>query len=144
MAQFRPYLFCRSFTVVTDHHALCSPSSLKDPVGHLSRFALRLQEYTITVIQKCGKRHADADSLSGHPLPLDDLRDIDCDVIEYPNLVLSYLLFIDEEQRREPALRTLIDELSRGTPTHSSFRNGLRNKVLYQRNFRQPWFVLLP
>lgn len=143
ICKFRPYLFGRPFRVITDHHALCWLSSLKDPIGRLGRWSLRLQEYDFTIVYKSGKMHQDADCLSRYPVsPVDSSEDT-----ELPVLPISDLLNLAQEQRRDPALRAHIEHLTSNLnqPPSGLFR--IRNDILYRQNFRPdglPWLVVVP
>lgn len=63
-AQFRCYLLGRTFTLQTDHSALKWMLRLKDPSARLTRWALRLAEFSYEVVHRPGLKHQHADALS--------------------------------------------------------------------------------
>ncbi|UYV79514.1 hypothetical protein LAZ67_17002951, partial [Cordylochernes scorpioides] len=121
-SKFRPYLFGRNFTVVTDHHSLCWLAGLKDPSGRLARWALRLQEFDITVVYKSGRKHKDADCLSRNPVPEEQE--------DFPNIIS--IIDIRAEQSRDPNLAKIIDKIEETGP-FKGFE--VMDGVLYKRNY---------
>ena len=61
---FRPYLFGRRFTLITDHRPLTWLFSIKDPGSRLARWRLKLEEYDYKIEYKAGKSNKNADALS--------------------------------------------------------------------------------
>ena len=67
---FKPYLYGRKFTVITDHRPLEWLMSKTEPAGRLARWALKIQEYDIEIGYRSGKQNQNADCLSRTPKPL--------------------------------------------------------------------------
>ena len=63
---FYTYLHSTTFSVITDHHALCYLKKLKNGDNKLARWALMLQQFgnSCDIIYKQGKKHSDADCFS--------------------------------------------------------------------------------
>ncbi|XP_072384610.1 uncharacterized protein [Diabrotica undecimpunctata] len=61
---FRPYLFGRKFTLITDHRPLTWLFSIKDPGSRLARWRLKLEEYNYKIEHRAGKINRNADALS--------------------------------------------------------------------------------
>lgn len=149
ISKFRPYLYGRPFTVVTDHHSLCWLSNLKDPGGRLGRWVLKLQEYDITISYKSGRQHSDADALSRlHP----DTHDDSVPSAPYTTSPLSTVA-LDVEQRGDPLLLPLIQLLEdpdRPAPRRLQRKAKLytlHDGILYRKNYRPDgnrWLLVVP
>jgi hypothetical protein len=61
---FRPYLYGRKFTIVTDHRPLTWLFSINDPGSRLARWRLKLEEYDYKIVHKPGKHNRNAAALS--------------------------------------------------------------------------------
>lgn len=69
IGQFEPYLIGAPFTVVTDHSALMWLPTKRFDNARITRWALKLQEFSFTVVHRAGTANANADALSRNPLP---------------------------------------------------------------------------
>ena len=70
VTHFRPYLYGRKFTSVTDQKPLVWFQNSKDPCSRVSCWRLKLAEYDFDVIYKAGKMNVNADALSRNPIDL--------------------------------------------------------------------------
>ncbi|CAB0042942.1 unnamed protein product [Trichogramma brassicae] len=71
--KFRPYLEGYTFTVVTDHSALKSLQTAREPAGRLARWALELQNWTFTIEHRKGTHMKVPDFLSRMPTQDDEV-----------------------------------------------------------------------
>ena len=67
LKKFRPYLFGRKFTIITDHCGLCFLMHAKDLENRLARWSLRIMDYDFDIVYNKGIKHQDADYLSRNP-----------------------------------------------------------------------------
>lgn len=113
---FRPYVYGRVFTCVTDHRPLEWLMSKKEPTGKLERWALKLQEYQMKIGYRAGKSHQNADCLSRTPLPV----------------IATVTFGIDdwlEDQAQDEYCRSIIESLDHTeNPNYVFLANGLLAK----------------
>jgi len=62
--KFRPYIEGTHFSVVTDHSSLMWLRDMKDPVGRLCRWAIKLSQFDFDLIHRSGTLNVVADALS--------------------------------------------------------------------------------
>ncbi|UYV73997.1 hypothetical protein LAZ67_11001769 [Cordylochernes scorpioides] len=132
--KFRPYLFGRHFTVVSDHHSLCWLANIKDPSGRLARWALRLQEFDISIVYKSGKKHQDADCLSRNPL-------LDTDENNIPELIS--ITDVRKEQEKDDQITKIIQ----GSQSKGDGVFKLIEGILYRKNYDpmgKMWLLVVP
>lgn len=138
ISKFRPYLFGKPFTIVTDHHSLCWLANIKDPSGRLARWALRLQEYDADIVHKSGRKHSDADCLSRKPL-FEAVAE-NGDEIPFFASITDYR----KEQLKDDRLKSIVKTLKRS----DGFQNyQMRNGVLYKKNYDpmgRQWLLVIP
>lgn len=106
---FRPYLFGRKFTIITDHKPLTWLFSLKEPNSKLVRWRLKLEEYDYNIVYKKGAKNTNADALS-RSIPEDKLNlnamnsdSSSSEITTYPN----------NQKDKIPATDTVLNEFKR-------------------------------
>jgi transposase InsO family protein len=62
--QFRPYIWGRKFTIVTDHKPLTWIFKMNDPSTRIMRLKLKLEEFEYTIVYKNSKENSNSDGLS--------------------------------------------------------------------------------
>jgi hypothetical protein len=55
---FRPYIWGRKFTILTDHKPLTWIFRMNDPSSRITRLKLKLEEFDYTIIYKKGKENS--------------------------------------------------------------------------------------
>jgi len=80
---FRIYLYGQAFVIQTDHQPLAWLQRMKDSNSRLTRWALAVQPYCLTMVHRRGLDNGNADGLSRGALdPNDDSHDspgtLDC------------------------------------------------------------------
>lgn len=78
---FRPYIYGRTFTIMTDHKPLIYLFSLKDPSSRLLKFRLTLEEYNFKIVYVPGKNNPVADALSRIRITSDSLKELNNDIM---------------------------------------------------------------
>lgn len=118
---FRPYLFGRKFTIITDHKPLEWINNLKEPNSRLMRWRLKLLEYDYNIVYKKGKENKVADALSRieiHPIDnenqsvLGNIDQTDDNKIQtdFPELTLDDLVILDRTSDIEISPRDLVNQ----------------------------------
>ena len=140
--KYKPFLYGRKFSVITDHCGLCYLMKAKGLNGRLSRWALRLMEYDFDIKYNKGKNHSDADYLSRYtsediPITNEDISNtsgilspqksdlehnkdslLKCSVLrfeieaEFANSENWYSADISEEQQNDPIFGEIYSKLS--------------------------------
>lgn len=82
VSHFRPYLYGKKFTIITDHKPLVWLHSIKDPTSRMWKWRTKLAEYDYEIRYKAGSLNKNADALSRNPpssitLPLQTIDEID-------------------------------------------------------------------
>jgi hypothetical protein len=113
--KFRGYVRDASVVVITDHQPLRWLMDLKSPMGRLTRWALQLQPYNISIEYTPGPANALVDMLSRPAIPEENkelhsaLRSLE---LELPR---SHELETVTEQLKDPDLKKIIDALTSTT-----------------------------
>eukprot|EP01041_Mallomonas_annulata_P016089 gene16089-33782_t len=68
--RFHVHLACEPFFVFTDHQALASLLTMKDPTRRIARWLITLGEYPFVAVYRKGSLNGDADALSRLPSEL--------------------------------------------------------------------------
>lgn len=98
---FRPYLYGRHFTIMTDHKPLIYLFGMKDPSSRLLKFRLVLEEYDFKITYVQGKDNVVADALSRVIVTSRDLKSMNEKISEVNVMTRAQKIKINERSKNE-------------------------------------------
>lgn len=114
---FRPYLYGRKFTVVTDHRPLIALFSHRNPSSKLTRIRLDLSDYDFEIVYKKGSNNTNADALSRIKIDSATLKTmIPSENDESLKKTLIVTRGMINEQRKEVVANEAKDNISQSEP----------------------------
>lgn len=125
---FRPYLYGREFTVMSDHKPLIYLYKLSSPSSKLTRIRLDIEEYTFEVIHIKGKDNVVADALSR--IHIDDIKHMyECEIFAITRAMSKRLQ--GNENSTECVINDQSDDLAtRKQMVYEETHTGTINKVV--------------
>ena len=114
LQKFRPYLYGRRFTIKTDHHGLRFLMKTKDMSHRLTRWSLKLQDFTFDILYSKRAEHQDADYVSRSPFP-PETNEISIRATQTQHIAIDYTNWTSDDtknsQKRDPYLKRIIEAL---------------------------------
>ena len=146
---FKPYLYGRHFTLVTDSKSLLWVKSLKYTNSKLFRWSMTLQEFSFTVKHRSSKQNSNCDALSRNFPEEDSVNAVEneLEIIDQPvkptdNLIPIINRYqILEAQTEDPLLQPIIQQLKEGK-AHATYV--LQSDGILCRRHRDPSKPLQP
>lgn len=110
---FRPYLYARKFTIMTDHKPLVYFFGMKDPSNRMLKFRLLLEEYDFKIVYLKGKDNVVADALSRVCITSDELKSMHEGIMTLNVLTRAQKRKLDENSKNvSPILSKATDKRS--------------------------------
>lgn len=136
--KWRPYIEGTKFTVVTDHHSLKWLHKIKDPIGRIARWSVRLQQYDFEVIHRPGKNHIVPDTLSR------SVTKVDC--VQNHQTTLDDTGWGNTSDKWYKNLKTCISNNPESYPQWTIHGNNLykKSKPKYPDLTGTPWLCVVP
>jgi len=130
---FKFYLYGLDFKVLSDSHAICSITRLKDPYGRIARLLLRLQPYKFKMIHISGKKHVCPDFLSRQEADWDPFDEVAFyEELEIP-ACFAELVDIIKSQSEDEKLIPIIEAIKTNCESRESKNYVLLKNVLYKK-----------
>jgi hypothetical protein len=134
---FKYFLYGIPFTVLSDSHAICAITRLKDPYGRIARLLLRLQPYNFKMCHISGKKHVCPDFLSRHEADWDPFDEEEFNAeLEIPSC-FTELVNIQKAQEADVKIKNIIDAIKSGCISNAERQYVLQDNILYKKGISE-------